>query len=103
MAEIQYTTPATSGGGGGVPGTAITDISDEWIDVAGGATNIVVGINGGILPLTDSYITLEGPTGPLEQGAGAFEYTINRGVIPNEIDLNTAPLASIRVYLRGFY
>jgi hypothetical protein len=100
---IRSKSPATSGGGGGVPGQPITDIQVEWIDVPALSTNIVVGINGGILPLTDSYIFLQGATGDIEQGAGAMEYTINRGVTPNELDLITAPLAGIRVQLTGFY
>lgn len=69
------------------------------ITVSAGTTNIVVTVNGGILPTSDAEIILSGPTGILQQGAGSDEYTIDRISVPNELNLGSAPLGSIDMVL----
>jgi hypothetical protein len=63
---------------------------------------IEVTINGGVLPLADENVTLHSVTGPLFQGVGASQYTIDRGSVPNRLILASAPPVPLNFYMEAY-
>ena len=85
---------------GGGSGNALTRYVQQIENQA--TAEIVVTINGGVLPLDDENITLHSVTGPLFQGVDAGEYTIERGVVPNRLLLEADPAVPLNFYLEAY-
>ena len=90
-------------GVGGSSGPVLSLVETQQTTVLAGNFDIIVTANGGILPLDDDGIRVATATGPVFQGAGAGQYTIDRVSTPNEINLVTAPLANLDFLCQFIY